>query len=60
MNKYVGFDNLEDIKSQFRSPCDYVTEEEILFASYGSGCYDGDAIVVIQRNGQLYTQEFLA
>lgn len=57
MEKYFGFDNLEDMKKEFDSDCDNVTDDEILFASYGSECYDGDAIVLIQRNGSLYTVE---
>lgn len=55
--KYFGFDGLEDIKKQFQSECNGITEDEILFASYGSQCYDGDAIVLIRRDGKLYTVE---
>lgn len=55
--KYIGFVNLENIKEEFESECDNITDEEVLFASYGGGPYDGDAIVLIQRNGKLYTVE---
>lgn len=55
--KYIGFEDLQDIKKEFDSDCDNITDDEVLFASYGRGCYDGDAIVLIQRDGVLYTCE---
>jgi hypothetical protein len=55
--KYIGFENLNDIKEQFRSNCNEIKDEEILFASYGSQSWDGDAIILIKRNGKLYTVE---
>ena len=30
------------------------TEDELLFASYGGGSYEGDATVVFRRDGKLY------
>lgn len=57
MGKYVGFKDIADIKEQFRSDCDNIKDNEVLFASYGSGGWDGDAIVLIKRNGKLYTSE---
>jgi len=57
MNKYVGFDNLQDILKEFESDCDGLKDEEVLFASYGSEDYSGDAVVLIQRDGKLYTSE---
>lgn len=33
---------------------DFPKDEEILFASYGGGGYDGDALVLFQRDGKLY------
>ncbi len=35
-------------------PEDFPTDEEILFASYGGGGYDGDAHVLYERDGKLY------
>lgn len=57
MNKYCGFENIDDIKEQFQSDCDNIKDEEILFASYGGGTYGGDAIILIQRDRKLYTVE---
>ena len=57
MKKYEGFEDLEDVKKEFESECDDILEEEVLFASYGTQGYEGDAIVLIQRNGKLYTSE---
>lgn len=57
MNKYCGFEDLKDIKEKFESDCDNVKEDEILFASYGESCWNGDAIILIQRDGKLYTVE---
>jgi hypothetical protein len=30
------------------------TEDELLFASYGGGAYEGDAVVIFQKDGKLY------
>jgi hypothetical protein len=57
VQKYFGFEDLPDILHQFQSDCDNLKEEEVLFASYGGGCYDGFAIVLFQRDGKLYTSE---
>lgn len=57
MEKYVGFDDLQDIKKNFDSDCDGLLDEEVLFASYGNECYEGFAIVLFKRDGKLYTSE---
>jgi hypothetical protein len=33
---------------------DFPTDEEILFASYEQGGYEGDSIVLFKRNGKFY------
>jgi hypothetical protein len=35
-------------------PENFPTDDEILFASYGGGAYDGDAFVLFERAGTLY------
>ena len=35
-------------------PISLATDDEIVFASYGGGAYEGDALVLYERNGQLY------
>ena len=35
-------------------PASFPTEQELLFASYGGGSYEGDAVIIWERNGQLY------
>lgn len=32
----------------------FPTEENLLFASYGGGCYEGDALVIFEHEGTLY------
>jgi hypothetical protein len=57
VNKYDGFENLQDIKESFECDCDGLLDEEVLFASYDGGNFRGEAIVLIQRDGKLYTSE---
>lgn len=65
MKKYFGsFDDRRDVADNFlgsgyhaddwQPPSDFPSEEEILFASYGGGAYDGDAIVLFEREGKLF------
>lgn len=37
-----------------RVPEDMAKPEEVLFASYGGRAYEGDAVVLIRRDGKLY------
>ena len=39
---------------KFAPPEGFPSDEEILFASYGGGSYDGDAVVIYERDGTLY------
>jgi len=56
MNKYFGgFDDREDVAESFEVDTDFPTDEQILFASYGGGAYEGDAYVLFQRDGKLYS-----
>jgi hypothetical protein len=63
---FGGFSSPESIAEEF-SGYDYAegkrkadpkvvwpTEDEILFASYEGGSYEGDAIVLFERDGKLY------
>jgi hypothetical protein len=57
MTKYFGgFSDPDDIKRNFQpEETDiFPTEEEILYADYGGGGYDGAAIVIFEKDGQLY------
>jgi hypothetical protein len=35
-------------------PPEFPSEDEILFASYGGGMYEGDAVVLYRKDGKLY------
>lgn len=35
-------------------PDDFPPDEAVLFASYGGGSYEGDALVIFERAGQLF------
>lgn len=40
---------------EYRKPIeDFPSDDEILFASYGGASYEGDAVVIYERNGRLY------
>ena len=61
MEKFFGWSNLDDMKRDFFPsyrdsvvPEDFPTEEEIIFAAYGGGGYDGVALVVYERDGKLF------
>lgn len=56
MNKWFGgFSDVEDMKKEFEEKGeDFPTEEEILFASYEGGSYEGDAFVLFERDGKLF------
>jgi hypothetical protein len=64
MNKYIGrWSNWADMRLDWfpeypwakeAAPQDFPTDEQIVFASYGGGSYDGDAMVVYERDGALY------
>ena len=63
MSKYFGnFSSVEDIKYNFSSESpEYkkiddvqLEDSEVLIASYGGASYEGDAIVVFQRDGKYY------
>ena len=60
---FGGFNNLEDIAREFadepynrkrKIPENLPTEEQIIFAAYEGGSYDGAAIVVYEKDGKLY------
>lgn len=55
-NRYFGgFYSAESINSNFSVPdAQLLKDEEVLFASYGGYAYEGDAIVVFERDGFLY------
>ena len=57
--KYFGsWSSWEDMKNDIHvptpPPADFPTEDEVIFAAYGGGGYDGTAIVVWERDGKLY------
>ncbi len=37
-----------------KTPDDFPSDAEILFASYGGAAYEGDALVVFERGGKLF------
>lgn len=62
--KYFGnFYDRDDVGKNFADdpydktvtfPQEFPTEEEILFASYGGAAYEGDALVLFEKGGQLF------
>lgn len=42
----------EVVNEDLRGPVP--TDDELLFASYGGGAYEGDAIVIFEKEGDLY------
>lgn len=69
MSKYFGsFHNRDGIAAAFEAGTgsfwndkdpfvidpEFPTDEEILYASYGGGFYDGNALVLFERDGKLY------
>jgi len=60
---FGGFNNLEDIAREFadepynrkrKIPENLPTEEQIIFAAYEGGSYEGAAIVVYEKDGKLW------
>ena len=57
---FGSWSNYEEIEPEWReygskTPIEgFPTEEELLFASYGGGCYEGDAHLIYERDGKLY------
>ena len=55
-NDYAGMiDDWSSYSDKNRQPLKLQpTEDELLFASYGGGSYEGDATVVFRKDGKLY------
>lgn len=55
-DKYFGsFDSYATMVADFKIPPDQCpSEEDVIFASYGTPSYRGDAMVLFQKDGQLY------
>lgn len=63
-NRYFNnFENIEDLHREFLDYGQFdkgiriegfPTDSEILFASYETGCYEGDSVVLFKRDGKLY------
>ncbi len=52
IDDFYAYDSRED---KDREPLkDEPTEDELLFASYGGGSYEGDAFVLFRKDGKLY------
>jgi hypothetical protein len=55
MNRYFGFDDRDDVKGRFDyNGDDFPTDDQILFAAYGGGSYDGIAKVIFEKDGKVY------
>lgn len=62
MRYFGGFDNVESVRSNFSSYGDdyakiddvELQDSEVLFASYGGGGYEGEAIVIFYRDGKMF------
>lgn len=66
MKYFNGWEKLEDLHKDFLDYGDwdkgkrlegFPTDEEILFASYATGNYEGDSLVLFKRDGKLYLNE---
>jgi hypothetical protein len=66
MKYFNNWSNPEDIQKDFLDCGDwdkgkrlegFPTDEEILFASYETGNYEGDALVLFMRDGKVYQNE---
>lgn len=51
---FEEFDDIEDVRRSFSIEKKDILDAEVVFASYGSGGYDGSAIVIFQRDNKLY------
>lgn len=54
MKYFENFKSVDDVIDQFSIGADDIKSNEILFAYYGYGSYEGGATVLFQRNGKLY------
>jgi hypothetical protein len=55
MKPYVeGFDSNEDIISNYGATSDALDGTTIFLAWYGYGSYDGQSLVIFEKDGQLY------
>lgn len=58
MSQYFGWDNFASMIRDFTDGATTVSSEwpseTVLFASYGGAAYEGDAIVLLERDGKLY------
>ena len=63
MKYFNSWETIDDIHEDFidygewnegKRLKDFPTDEEILFASYEQGGYDGDSLVLYRRDGKLY------
>ena len=55
MNKYFGdFNSLDDVKREFREPNLDVTDDDILYAEYETGNWEGSAVVIFTKGDVLY------
>ena len=63
MKYFNNWEKVDDIRKDFLDYGEwengkrlegFPTDEEILFASYEQGGYDGDSIVLFKRNGKFY------
>ncbi len=56
MKYFGGFSDCAGVMEAFHVPTsEHVTDEQIIFASYGVGDWDGDAYVLFQRDGELFS-----
>jgi hypothetical protein len=55
MNPYVEvFTSIEDIISNYEAPKDALDGAVIYLAWYGYGSYDGQSLVIFEKDGKLY------
>jgi hypothetical protein len=54
MQRYFGFSDFDDMVARFEEYGTSLSDENILFASYSEGDYEGSATVIFQHDGGLY------
>ncbi|MCZ2222476.1 MAG: hypothetical protein LC122_02480 [Chitinophagales bacterium] len=55
MNRYFGeFNSINDLYKEFYIDESTIKDEEIVYASYDLGSYDGDSLVIFIRDGKLF------
>jgi hypothetical protein len=55
MNQYVeNFKSNESIISNYEAPADALDGATVYLAWYGYGSYDGQSLVIFEKDGQLY------